>query len=111
MNHKNCVLNELGLNFVNNAEIKRMNDKYLNHNYLTDIITFPYNSNRKSIDGEIFISLDTVKKNAELYNSAYRVELKRVIIHGCLHLVGYNDKTRNEQEKMREKENYYLNFS
>lgn len=108
MNTEDCVLNELVINFVENSEIRRINKKYLKHDYLTDIITFPYNSNKKNIEGEIFISPETVKKNGEIYNTGYKMELKRVIIHGCLHLAGYNDKTNKQKELIREKENFYL---
>lgn len=108
MEGENCKLNELNINLVDNNTIKKINKKYLAHSYFTDIITFPYNSDKNSIEGEIFISLDTVKKNAEIYNTGYKKELKRVIIHGCLHLAGYNDKTKKQQELIRSKENYYI---
>jgi len=103
-----CILNDLTVNFVNDIQIRRLNKKYLKHDFFTDIITFPYNSNPKNIEGEVFISLDTVKKNAEIYSTGYKMELKRVIIHGCLHLAGYNDKTNKEKELIRTKENFYL---
>jgi rRNA maturation RNase YbeY len=108
MHTEDCILNELVLNFVGNKEIRKINKKYLKHDYLTDIITFPYNSNKKKIEGEVFISLETVKKNGEIYSTGYKMELKRVIIHGCLHLAGYNDKTNKEKELIRTKENFYL---
>lgn len=108
MIREDCILNELVLNFVENSEIKRINKKYLKHDYFTDIITFPYNINKKKIEGEIFISPETVKNNGEIYKTGYKMELKRVIIHGCLHLAGYNDKTNKQKELIREKENFYL---
>jgi len=103
-----CNYSELIVNFTNNAQIMQINKKYLNHNYFTDIITFQYDRNRKSIEGEMFISLDSVKENAKSYKTGYKNELSRVLIHGCLHLTGYNDKTKRQQELIRRKENFYL---
>jgi rRNA maturation RNase YbeY len=101
-------LNTLDINLVDDKKIMQINRKYLKHNYSTDIITFAYEIDKKSIDGEIFISLDTVKKNSLIYNTLYTQELKRVIIHGCLHLTGYNDRTKKEKKLIREKEDFYL---
>ena len=98
----------LEVNFVDNFSIKKINKKFLNHNFYTDIITFPYNNSKNGLDGEIVISLDMVKKNAVSYGVAYKQELKRVIIHGCLHLTGYDDKTKSDQELIRCKENSYM---
>ena len=96
------------MNFVDKFGIKKINKKFLNHNYYTDIITFPYNSYKNSLEGEIVISLDSVKKNAVSYGVTYSEELKRVIIHGCLHLAGYDDRTKSEKELIRCKENSYM---
>jgi rRNA maturation RNase YbeY len=103
-----CRISSLELNLVNNYRIRKVNKNYLNHDYVTDIITFPYISDKKLIDGEIFISLDTVKANSKTYETGYKDEFVRVLIHGCLHLAGYGDKTKNEKVMMREKENKYL---
>lgn len=101
-------LNALEVNLVNDKRIRQINKKFLNHDYTTDIITFPYNNDKKGLEGEIFISLGAVKKNSAIYSDLYTQELKRVIIHGCLHLAGYDDKTKKEKELIREKENFYL---
>ncbi len=84
-----------------------INNKYLNHNYFTDIITFNYVED-SVISGDLFISIDRVKKNAKEYNVSWMEELYRVIFHGLLHLIGYNDKTGDEKKIMREKEDLYL---
>ena len=105
---ENVKLNALDINMVNNSKIRKINRDFLKHDYFTDIITFPYENDRNKIEGEIFISLDTVRKNSDLYDVSYTQELKRVIIHGALHLVGYNDKTEKEKEAVRKKENFYL---
>lgn len=103
-----CQIGEIILNFVDNKAIKKINTEYLKHDYSTDIITFPYNDKSDQIEGEIFISLDTVKKNTKTYGSGYKMELERVIIHGCLHLAGYLDATNKQKELIRRKENFYL---
>lgn len=108
MDGEDCRFNELIVNFVNDSAIRKINLAYLDHNYYTDIITFPYNDKSKEIEGEIFISLDSVKKNGKFYGSGYKTELKRVIIHGCLHLAGYKDATKKQKELIRNKENFYL---
>lgn len=109
MDGEDCQFNEIIVNFVDNRAIKRLNKKHLKHDYFTDIITFPYNDkSTKNIEGEIFISLNTVKENGKFYGSGYKLELSRVIIHGSLHLTGYSDKTNKEKELIRNKENFYL---
>jgi rRNA maturation RNase YbeY len=86
--------------FCTNAKILEVNTQYLKHKYFTDIITFDY-SVSKRISGDIFISIDTVKTNSVLYKTNYEDELRRVIIHGILHLCGYEDKTRADQDNIR----------
>ncbi|MBN8585795.1 MAG: rRNA maturation RNase YbeY [Ignavibacteria bacterium] len=109
MDGEDCQFNEIIVNFVDNRAIKKLNKKHLKHDYFTDIITFPYNDkSTKNIEGEIFISLNTVKENGKFYGSGYKLELSRVIIHGSLHLTGYSDKTKKEKELIRNKENFYL---
>ncbi len=110
MDGEDCRFNEIIVNFVNDSAIRKLNLEYLDHNYNTDIITFPYNDKRKEIEGEIFISLDTVKKNGKFYGSGYKKELRRVIIHGCLHLAGYEDSSVKQKELIRSRENYYLSI-
>lgn len=105
-----CSINSLELNLVNNYRIRKVNKNYLNHDYVTDIITFPYVSDKKSLDGEIIISLDKIKSNAKEYETEYKDEFVRVLIHGCLHMAGYKDKTKLEKTRMRVKENKYLRY-
>ncbi len=105
---EDCGFSEIIVNFVDKNELRKINRKFLDHNYFTDIITFPYNSNRKSIEGELFISPETVRDNGAIYNTGFKGELERVIIHGCLHLTGYKDWTKKEKELIRAKENSYL---
>ena len=105
---EDCRFKEIVLNFCDGRDIRRINNQFLGHNYNTDIITFPYNDDKKKIEGEILISLNTVKKNGIIYGSGYKMELKRVIIHGCLHLAGYLDKTNKQKELIMQKEDFYL---
>lgn len=93
--------------FTSDEEVLKANVKYLNHSTYTDIITFDY-CEEKIINGDIIISVERVKENAKKFKSTFDAEIKRVIIHGVLHLCGYKDKTRKDAELMREKENCAL---
>jgi rRNA maturation RNase YbeY len=98
-NHGYMVEN-ISIIFCSEEEIHRINNHFLNHNYFTDIITFPY-SNGKSISADLYISVPTVKENAKLYKQLFSIELNRVIIHGVLHLLGYDDKTEEMKKRIR----------
>lgn len=103
----NKKIGDIAYIFCSDEKILKINIQYLNHNYYTDIITFDY-SEGNIISGDLFISLDTVKSNAEKFKVDYTEELYRVIIHGILHLCGLNDKSPGEELIMREKENEAL---
>jgi rRNA maturation RNase YbeY len=92
--------------FCSDDYLHKLNVQYLDHDTLTDILTFPYN--RSPIEGDIFISIDRVKDNAQDLNISFENELHRVIIHGVLHLCGYLDETDEEEEMMRKKEDEAL---
>ena len=98
---------EIGYLFVNDEKILEVNREYLGHDYYTDIITFDYDEG-DIINGDLVISLDTVRTNAKLFGKEYDEELHRVIIHGILHLCGLNDKGPGEREIMEEAENKAL---
>ena len=98
---------EVGYMFVNDGKILEINNEYLGHDYYTDVITFDYDED-DVVNGDIVISLDTVRTNAELFDKAYEDELYRVIIHGILHLCGLNDKGPGEREIMEKAENKAL---
>ena len=101
---------EVGYLFVDDEKILEVNNEYLGHDYYTDIITFDYDED-DVISGDLVISLDTVKSNAELFNKPYEEELFRVIIHGILHLCGINDKGPGEREIMEAAENKALEMA
>lgn len=101
------TIGEVGYLFCDDEKILEVNREYLQHDYYTDIITFDYNEG-KQINGDLVISLDTVRSNAQLFNKPYEEELYRVIIHGILHLCGINDKGPGEREIMEAAENAAL---
>ncbi|NOY37001.1 MAG: rRNA maturation RNase YbeY [Chlorobi bacterium] len=101
-----CVGN-LNIIFVTDDELMEINKKFLEHDYYTDIITFNYKE-KKKISGDLFISIERVMENAIKFKSSVTNEFLRVIIHGVLHIIGYNDKTYNEKKEIRNKENFYL---
>lgn len=94
--------------FCSDDFLLSINQQHLNHNYYTDIITFQLSNKDEPLDGEVYISVDRIKENAKIYLTLYQIELRRVMIHGALHLCGFNDKTRKEQEIMKMKEDYYI---
>ena len=100
-------ISEITYMFCNDAKILEVNNQFLSHDYYTDIITFDY-SRGKQIAGDVFISLDTVRSNAEALGKSYDDELRRVIAHGLLHLCGINDKGPGEREIMEANEDAAL---
>lgn len=96
--------------FTTDDYLLKMNRTYLNHDYYTDIITFGTSEETGIVSGELYISLDRIKENAQTMNLTFESELFRVMIHGVLHLCGYGDKTPDELETIRSKEDLYLCF-
>ena len=101
------TVGEVGYMFVDDEKILEVNREYLGHDYYTDVITFDYDEDNV-VSGDIVISLDTVRSNAELQGTTYNAELLRVIVHGVLHLCGINDKGPGEREIMEAAENKAL---
>ena len=101
------TLGELVFNFCSDESLSKINKEFLNHDTLTDVITFDYSA-LNEISGEIFISTDRVRENASEFQQSFEEEIRRVMIHGLLHLCGYNDKTIKEKSLMSDRENFYL---
>jgi len=103
-------LKEIAIVFCSDEFLLDINNRFLNHDYYTDIITFDYVEDEK-ISGDLMISIDRVRDNALTEGVSFKEELNRVVIHGVLHLLGYGDKSSDEVLLMREKESFYLGFT
>lgn len=102
-------LGDINIIFCSDNYILDVNMKYLQHDYFTDIITFDY-CEGNVLNGDLFISVDSVSENASYYGTEFPDELKRVMVHGILHLIGYNDHSEEDIKVMRSKEDYYLSL-
>jgi rRNA maturation RNase YbeY len=100
----------ISISFCSDEHLLKINKSALQHDYYTDIITFQLNEKNEAIEGDLYISIDRIKDNAKILKIGWEEELKRVIIHGVLHLCGYKDKTKKEAELMRKKENECLSL-
>jgi len=101
-------LKNLNYIFCSDEYLLKVNQTHLRHNYYTDIITFDLSENQQETEGEIYISTDRVRENAQKLKITIKEEVHRVVFHGALHLCGYKDKTKSDKAKMRSKENHYL---
>ena len=107
IDNEGFILVNINIIFCSDEYLLSINKAYLNHDYYTDIITFSFNE-EKEISGDLFISVDRAKENSEINNETFLNETTRLVIHGLLHLCGYNDKTDTQRKTMRSKENQYL---
>jgi probable rRNA maturation factor len=94
--------------FVDDRRMIKLNTEYLNHTYTTDVLSFPLSDEEKIVDGEVYVNLDQARRQAKEFNAALNEEALRLVIHGTLHLVGYDDATVHEKGRMTERENFYL---
>jgi probable rRNA maturation factor len=101
-------IKELNYIFCTDEYLHKINVEYLDHDTLTDIITFDNSEIEGKIEGDIFVSIERVRENAETFQTPFDNELKRVLAHGLLHLCGYKDKTAAEEIEMRQKESFYI---
>lgn len=102
-------IGDINIIFCSDPYILEVNLKYLRHDYFTDIITFDYCEGDR-LSGDLFVSIDSVRENAAFYGTEFDDELNRVMVHGLLHLIGYDDHSDAETAQMRAKENYYLDL-
>jgi rRNA maturation RNase YbeY len=107
--NEGCEEGEINYIFCSDDSLLKKNIKFLNHNTLTDIISFDYTMG-KLISGDIFISIDRVIENAKAFKVSFSDELNRVMVHGILHYCDYKDKSKEEKKLMRSKEDYYLSL-
>ncbi len=105
--NENLQTGEINIIFCSDEYLLKMNKEHLKHDFYTDIITFDYCEN-SIVSGDLFISKQRVEENAREFATSFRNEINRVVIHGILHLVGYNDKTNEQQKEMSTKEGFYL---
>jgi len=103
-----CTLSEVNYIFCSDAYLIGLNQQFLDHDTYTDIITFDNSEIKGSITGDIFISIDRIRENAQTFGVEMAHELRRVMIHGVLHLLGYKDKTKKDKTLMTQKEDFYL---
>lgn len=104
------IIEDLNYIFCSDNYLLEINKTHLNHDYYTDVITFDYCEN-KTISGDIFISIDRIKENAQTFDKSFKSELKRVMAHGLLHLMGYKDKNEADAIKMRKMEDFALKLN
>jgi rRNA maturation RNase YbeY len=107
---ENQRLGQLNYIFCSDEFLLEINRQYLHHDTLTDIVTFDNSEQKGLIEGDIFISVDRVTENADKFKVTFREELHRVIVHGALHLIGYQDKSPSQKAEMRKKEDSYLSL-
>ena len=110
-----CKVEGVDISFLNyifctDKYLLEINRKHLNHNFLTDIITFDFSENNNTAEGDLYISVDRIEDNAKKYRVLFTKELIRVVIHGLLHLIGYKDGSEKEKKRMRSLENKYLSL-
>jgi len=108
LEEKKIKLIELSIILTNNISLSKLKKKYFNVTQFTDVIAFNLSDEKDCIEGEIYISIDDVKENAKIYSESFENEFKRVLIHGSLHLIGFNDSTKDEKQTMRNLENIFL---
>ena len=106
---KDATIKRLNINFIKEYEMLKLNQRHLKHDNHTDILTFSYND-QPIIESEIFISIERVRENAKIYSETIENETLRVVIHGVLHCMGYNDKTSEQAKIMRNKEEEFISL-
>ena len=98
----------LSIIFVDDEKLKKMKKKYFNQDLYTDVIAFNLSDDKSKLDGEIYVSFDAIKINSELYKTNINNELQRIVVHGILHLMGYEDNTKDKKEEMTKTEDFFL---
>jgi rRNA maturation RNase YbeY len=111
-NHFHCKPDNINIIFMGDRDIKRINLKFLSHNYCTDIISFKLSESQATtytkIEAELYIGIEEVRRNSIFYKTKFYQEIKRVVIHGALHLVGFKDNNKTQKDEMRSWEDHFL---
>ncbi|MBI9072159.1 MAG: rRNA maturation RNase YbeY [Melioribacteraceae bacterium] len=110
-NELNFTIFALEINFISNDEILRINKEFLDHHYYTDIITFNYSGENENLEGELFISYDEALENSKKYKCSFNDEIVRLVIHGILHLLGFDDVKEEDKKNMKKQENKFLKLT
>jgi probable rRNA maturation factor len=105
---ENRIISNINYIFCTDIYLRRINKKFLSHDYFTDIVTFDNSTSKKFLEGDIYISIDRILANSKTYNTSFKDELHRVMAHGVLHLLGYDDTNKKKKEEMRRMEDYWL---
>ena len=108
INESKYIKSRMSIIITNDEYLRNLKIKYFNMDIFTDVVTFNLSDDNKELDAEIYISWDRINDNAKKYKQSTNQELKRIIIHGCLHLMGFDDSTKEEISEMRNKEKQYL---
>lgn len=110
--HEDCRFRLVEIVFVDEDEILRINREHLDHDYVTDIITFPYHEagDREHVEGTLYACAPRIREQGREHGQTEEAEFRRVIIHGLLHLAGYDDKDEEAQKRMRKREDFYLDL-
>ena len=104
-----CKNANLNIIFINDKHMMQMNSDFLRHRYTTDVLSFSYeNKGKKSIEGEVYVNIDQARRQSKIYNVSVTNELQRLVAHGVLHLMGYDDRTKRLKAVMTKKEDLYL---
>ena len=109
-NYKKYKTYSISIIFINDEKLKDMKKQYFNQNLYTDVIAFNLNDESEDLEGEVYLSFDAIKINSKLYKTNLNNEIKRVITHGILHLMGYKDRTMVEKNKMTQLEDFFINY-
>ena len=109
-NYKQYVSYNISIIFINDEKLKDMKKQYFNQNLYTDVIAFNLNDESEDLEGEVYLSFDAIKINSKLYKTNLNNEIKRVITHGILHLMGHKDSTMVEKNKMTQLEDFFINY-
>ena len=110
LNYKGYKSYSISIIFIDDEELKKMKNKYFKQDLYTDVIAFNLNDHNEDLEGELYLSIKIIKHNSKIYNVTLEDEIKRVVAHGLLHLIGYKDDNKNNKQEMTKYENYCIDL-